>query len=577
MPRRHLIPIALVLLALALRLWFAGSTPLHPDEIHYAYDVVSGPETASLHAIRDMHCAMEIERRTAHPMAAALLTRWLWFLPLGHFMDWSPLFLRCFNVILGMLAIAVAAAAANSVGGVRRGVLAAALVAFSPAMVWISGTMYLDPLYTLLIATMIWGVAQARRYAVAWPVLVQGAAFGLAVATKISAPVLLPPFLLGLAFGAPETGGRARGLRAAGAIALAAAIVLLLCDPTGYFHAITQPTDPRYSAYWEQGGLGGYLTLAFITLWNYAVVAFWDCPGTLLPAVLVAAFLAVRRREAFEAYLLFTLACMSPLLLMHMSTLSGPHGFMPIHLVLCLLASRLADASGRGAVAALATHLLLCGAAIGLRASQPALPGATDLIYPPRDQRFGLLRSALFQRRPNLRIVVLDEWIYRLAWITTMRNAQLAEGAIFFYGTPDHPPTDDVWELADVVMATQEMAGRLQPPPEFSRRAVTIDSLPYFLFRRQAGQALDAIPLAQLDRLPNGRRLLPGHVYPVTGHLLFNGVPLPPDARETSGIIFRGRSDFSAWRNGELSIGPGIEAGSFTITPPQGDDIFWSF
>lgn len=550
---------ALAAAALALRLWGIGAAPLHPDEVHYAWAALTPEETASVSAVRDVADRLGTEeRRTAHPALGSLLLRWLWCVPLDGHLDRSPGFLRAFHALLGALTAVAALGAARAAWGRAAGWLAGALVAVSPLLVWVSRTLYLDAPFTLWTALMLWALAAGRRRdSLAWPALA-GLAFGAAMSTKISAPLLLPVLALGAAL-LPDRVGPARRLsRVAVALLAAAGLWLLLCDPVLYLARVIHPADPRYLHYQDAPLV---TLLAHGGAHGEAIVT-----GFPLTLVLIAAVGAVLgRREPFTWLLAIALVALAPLFYLHLPVLSGPHGLAPLVLVLALLGAR-AAALPRGACVALAgVHVVMSLALVAARAG-----GHGE----ERDPVFRALRPWLSGRHPSAAIV-LDLPAADLAWRHTalIRSVQIAGGAVIW---TRRPGVDQIgpgaWDLADVVVSSAEAVR-----PAFE--AASIPGTPWTRFVRQDGGPVRAWRLRDLPAVSDidrGTRAFPGGVRPLAGRVLWDGHALAL-AASPEGAAFEGFRSFGDWGTGLIRVPESLISSEVEIrvAPPRHDDVFW--
>jgi hypothetical protein len=570
---------ALLALALLLRVWGVNAWPLHPDEIHYAFDVVSPSETGSVAAVRDVLCRMAVEeRRTAHPMLATALERWLWFIPLRGAVNWSPGFFRGFDILLGTLTLLPVWAMMRRASR-RRGLLAAALVATLPLLVWVSRTMYLDAAFTLLFALMLWALAAGLEDArLRWPLL-GGVFMGALLATKISAPIALPVLIVG-ALMSPAPWPR-RLSHLALALAAALAVWLLWCGPAAYLSRIVTPTDPRYAHYRDD------LWSTFLSFGSWHAPTFLaEGPLTLPLLALLGIAFALTRRAKLDLLLLLGLLCLTPLLLIHLPILSGPHGLAPMVLVLALLASRVADLRPSIAAPLLSVHFALAILSIGLRATSlgATLPrGITD--FPARDHLYTAVRPWLFDRAPSRSILIALPWenLPRLA-TPTLRTAQLAQGAIVWAPRPDVSTLGpEIWPMIDVaVFARGWPLPSDAVPREFERVRRGED---YAVYVRRAGSARLAFTPADLTALASSAEdsevhlIFAGGIYPLTGHLLWNGSPVPVESGpSTHAPVFHGRRDAFDWGTGVLDLPRALaDRGEVSITPPQSEDVFWGY
>lgn len=565
----------LVLVALLLRGLMVGLPPLHPDELHYVFDTMAGEETGCLQCIRGLECSMLVERRTAHPMLVPLLTRWLWFLPLGWAVDWTPGFWRGFNVLAGALLLLPAMYIGRVVGGARGGWIAALLAATGPGLVWISRTAYLDPVYTLLIAAWIAAVAHGWRTGNTWGTILQGVLFGLVLSTKISAPMLVPAFAVGLLLAPTETSWRQRIRMLALGGGVAMVVWVILCDPASYWNAIIHPTDVRYRDTWEREGATGLANLLIVYLRYYATIAVWDVPITVLAPALVSIFLLLKARNPFGWFLVVVLVCLMPLVLLHHPRLSGAHGFMPLHLVLALTSLTAFLALGRWLIPLLAIHLLFITAAVGLRnhESLPLSPSTYHVI--DRSEHYDLAREWLHNREdPRTQILILEDYLSLLFWVNSIRMAQLSEGAIILTPISDRiRPTIEAWQWADIVMVADSFADLAEPTLSDFKKMKRADRIGYTVYHRVSGTARRSVQLDEVPGSPDGENVyhlsLPGLVHPLSGRWVFGGIHLKHEGGSSpffSGMVpFEPPGDLSP---SELEI---------TIMPPSRRDVLWGF
>lgn len=577
--------VLVVVAGLGLRLWSSHGTPLHNDEIHYAYDYMSSVESDSLSSIRDVSCELLIERRSAHPSFGSLVSRWLWFLPLGWAFPWSSGFLRGFNILLGALTCFPVWGIARTLYGEKQGIAAAFLVAISPAMVWISHTVYLDGIFTFLIALMLLAaVFLSRRQGMVWGVLM-GVIYGLIVSTKLSAPILFPAFVVALYFAPMGTPGKRRTCRMAIGMAAFLLVFLVLNDPGMYIDRIINPTDLNYTKAWNDPTTKQWI---FSYLWMYVPPFLWGTPLTILAFCIFAFrghFIHCRK---FDFYLYGVLFSLTPLLLLHFSLLSGPHGYMPLHLMLCLLGCRIVEVRGWLLYLLITAHVGFCVTSIGLR-NEARLPFTHHLlIYPKRSEKYTLTKDYLFDRKKNFGIVVVDDDSVLRHYGALVRQAQLAEGAIVYGSAKEAVLSEDLFRFADIVIwrkASTVTIEHLDLPDDFK---MVDGSDQYVIFKRVAGESeksfstSDLIPSLNIEKTPPSEHdiyQLAGGIYPLSGSLWYGGNQINVMYELESGkVSLNGRRDAFHWGNGRLYVPKDfVLEGSFSIKPPVQRDIFWGF
>jgi 4-amino-4-deoxy-L-arabinose transferase-like glycosyltransferase len=154
-----------------------------------------------------------MESESAPPLY--YLAEWAWV----HLVGRSDAALRSFSAVAGTLTIPVLFAAAHRLGGRRAGLIAAAIAASSPLLVWYSQEARAYSLYVLLCATSFWLFIRAREEQTAPSLAAWSLASGAAVATHYVAALLVIGEVAWLLAGTRT--GRAR-------VALAAAPVAAL-------------------------------------------------------------------------------------------------------------------------------------------------------------------------------------------------------------------------------------------------------------------------------------------------------------------------------------------------------------
>lgn len=374
---------ALTLLGAVLRLQGLGSVPLCPDELHYAADAILPLETATLAAVRDLDClGHRLEDRARHGMLQPLLTRGLHS---ALALTPTPATQRLLPALAGVLSIPAIFWAGKVLWSARQGLLAAALLATLPWHVRFSRTAYLDSLFTLWILGAVASAATAWRLGWISLAILAGLCVGLALATKVSAPILVLWLLVAAAHRWRDLAHRPRhALRLMVPGAVTAGILwLLLCDPAAYWAAAGQPDRARYGGL----GVGELLLNAFRQLPWVAQVVSGAAPGLILAApVAVAAML--RGLRAGDAPALLLAFLWLPLGALHAPPLSGEHGWLPLLGALCLLAGRAGDLAHRRS----ARLLLVTGLALN---ALLAVPVGMWFIRVPWAAHFRAARSEM--------------------------------------------------------------------------------------------------------------------------------------------------------------------------------------
>jgi hypothetical protein len=570
-----LVALPLFLFALLIRVVGIGDAPLHPDEIHYIHDFVAPQETASLGALRDMHCDMLIERRSAHPPLAMLLTRMLWYLPLRDHVLQGPGFFRGFNALVGALLVPLGWAIGWLLGGPRRAAMLAALIALQPGLHWISRTAYLDSIFTLGFSTLVLGaVALATRGGV-WAPILAGVGAAMIFTTKISAPLVLPAFLL-----LPLLAPRGQRIRSAMLLFPAAAVLTLaLVDPAAYLQAITQPSDPRYRSEWDNNGPAGYMQLVFVELATYIPVLLWDATLPLLGAALVATRGTLQRRSLPEAWVVLLLLSLAPLGAMHNPRLSGAHGYAPAWFLVAVLASAICGAKG---LRYLLPAFVLCVAfSLWCRAEARWPFAPIDPLIPYPDPRFAALRDDIPRAGDDRRQILVLENSPTIggSWSDIMRGGFLAEGAIWLRPCRDTTADADSLQWADLVV----LSIRFPTPPitkvalEASFEQYAQAGL-YSFWRRSTGTTRRSATAGELVPFGANTLAIPGRVYPWATTLAIDDYRLDRPWNPPLPWHFDGMTNFQTIGTGAITPPPAPDPATLiTLAPPEPEDIFWDF
>src|SRR4051812_7078505 len=147
--RRHLPLTGILALAALLRLVGLGSRSLWLDE-GAEYDVIHGSLGHLFERVAD--------RESTPPLS--YLYEWAWTKAIGT----SEFALRLPFALLGIALVVVMYAAARSLAGRRAGLIAAALAACNPMLVWHAQDARAYTLLALLLAGTIWALAERRAW-----------------------------------------------------------------------------------------------------------------------------------------------------------------------------------------------------------------------------------------------------------------------------------------------------------------------------------------------------------------------------------------------------------------------------
>ncbi len=580
---RFFVPSALCLiliLAAVVRILPIYGSPLNNDEIHYAYDALSSAETSSLSSVRDMHCEMVIERKSSHPPMAMLLMHYLWVVPLDGFASFSSGNLRLFHVLFGIGTCLLAYFFGKVLSGRKLGLICLLLVSFNPALVWTSGIMYIDSIYTFFLLGWLLVVVLQFKCPKTYLMILNGLVFSAFFLTKISAPVLLPLFVIvnGYLFWRSDDQNRWKIL--VFPIVSFGVLTILLCDPGSYLLAIMDPTDPRYTQEWKMGGVLNYLDYAFIRLNLYLSPLFWDAPIIALLSLPLCMKQTVKEKDMPLFLLWGALLSLLPLFLMHHPNLSGPHGYVPIWLVLSLL---FALVLYRVSLCWLfmGVFLLFSLTAVTVRELNafPFLEPFTK--YRERSEEFDLVSDQCFELSPRKSFLILDDRRDLGDWGPAVRGAYLAEAGRFFFPSADTKVSSEAFDFADyIILDTEYFKPEDFDFNEFQISPKSTDS--YLMFERVQGERKKKVPVSELEsvesRIWDQAYTLPGGIYAYGMSLLLDGSPVK-NANGGSEVdwVFSGRP-IPVPSPGHLYAPSSFEKdGVITFADPDIKEIFWGF
>jgi uncharacterized membrane protein len=197
----------IVAVAAVLRFWHLGSQGFWYDEA----------VTAALLRGRLADVMPTVTRSESTPPLYYLLA-WGWVRVFGH----SEAGLRSLSAVAGLATVPAAFGAARALAGARIGLIAAALVAVNPFLIWYSQEARAYALLALTSTLALWMFARARQDPTPRRLFAWGLAASLALCTHyFSAFALVPEALLLLADRRASLGWRALPLLLAGSTAVA--------------------------------------------------------------------------------------------------------------------------------------------------------------------------------------------------------------------------------------------------------------------------------------------------------------------------------------------------------------------
>jgi mannosyltransferase len=150
----HLVAVSLLAItaiAAALRFSTLGVQSLSHDDAVTAVRVLQPTLNATLHVVSQLERSPPLD----------YILAWTWTKPLGFGTD--PVGLRALSAVIGTLTVPFAYLAGRALASRRAGLIAAALVAINPCLVWYSQTTRSYPLLVLLSALALWLFARALR------------------------------------------------------------------------------------------------------------------------------------------------------------------------------------------------------------------------------------------------------------------------------------------------------------------------------------------------------------------------------------------------------------------------------
>jgi 4-amino-4-deoxy-L-arabinose transferase-like glycosyltransferase len=230
----------------------------------------------------------------------------------------------------------------------RYGLVAAAMAAIVPLAVRYNRTMYLDSIYALLTALLIWLLVRTFSSRNPKWFLAAGVVLGLAGATKSSAPFLIP-LIIGYGVfwwwqscttpATPQQFTLPVWVKLASILLIGFIVFYIFVDPGSYLHAIRYPVDPSY----QNRTIVSYIVLLWQARdWLLGVALYlWTPP--LLIAALAGLVMLVRHEWRKPSHVLILMVlwlfCFAPLIPLHLRGLSGEHGYISFVAPVTLLAA----------------------------------------------------------------------------------------------------------------------------------------------------------------------------------------------------------------------------------------------
>jgi hypothetical protein len=410
------------------------------------------------------------------------IVAWVW----AKFLGTGEVGLRSLSALFGTATIPLAFVLGRHVGGRRTGLVAAALCAFNPLLIWYSQEarsyalmVFLSGL-TLLALTLVLEQPTRRRFA-AWAL-----ASIAAICTHYYAGFLVAAEAAWLLYRTPARGRAAIATGALGAAALALLPLALHQRSTGAAAFISQSSllrrlaqIPKQFALGYQGPLEVAATVAAALLLAYALLRLISVPGRERHRGLVFAGLGAAAIAAATV-----LAVIGPDYLITRNVLAA---WLPLG-----IAAAAGFASGRAPRAGAAAAALLCAIGVVM-----VIAVARDDGYQRDDWR----AAAQALGTPEApRAIIVTPPSGRIPLLLYLRGAELSP-----------PGGVDVKELAFVGMAPR-LPGEAPKPP----RPPTVGAAGFTEFARKEGQTYTVVR----ERSPVGT-----HVTPVVGASSLDGRP----------------------------------------------------
>lgn len=332
--------------ACLLRFWNIGAPALTADEsLHYF------PEMQQIHLLsfaeQRGHPTALYHSAPPNPMGHPALAVQVANLAM-RLLGPSPETARGVMALSGSMLVLLAFALGRDLYSRDHGVAAAAVACVLPLAVRYQRTLYLDAVFSLLVAAFAWCLFRGLRSRRPGWTAAAGILLGLATATKTSGP-LVALFGIGFALFAwqrsrrPETAedqslGAPRSVivKLVLMLALGGVVSSILVSPTSYVESIRNPADTAYRG----RDLMFYATHLWTSRgWLGGVALFLWTPPVLIAAAGGVALIARRRHENkhSDALAISWLIATAPLLVLHLAGLSGEHGYLSFVVPVALL------------------------------------------------------------------------------------------------------------------------------------------------------------------------------------------------------------------------------------------------
>jgi 4-amino-4-deoxy-L-arabinose transferase-like glycosyltransferase len=342
--------------ACALRFWNVGAPALTADEsLHYL------PEMQQIHLLsfaeQRAHPTAMHHSAPPNPMGHPLFALQVTSLAM-RVTDGSAETARGVMALSGSMLVLLAFGLGRDLYSREHGLAAAATACVLPLAVRYQRTLYLDSVYSLLVAAFAWCMFRACRSRRPEWTAAAGILLGLATATKTSAPLVT---LFAIAFmlfawhrsrrpqnpeGESLGGPRSALFKLAAVLGVGGLVFSILVSPASYLESIRNPADTAYRG----RDLLFYANHLWTRRWWLGGVAlFLWTPPVLIAAVGGIAVIARRWRpmKHGDALVILWLISMAPLVVLHLGGLSGEHGYLSFVVPVALLVSVALDALPR--------------------------------------------------------------------------------------------------------------------------------------------------------------------------------------------------------------------------------------